>query len=472
MMKAAAAAGAGMLLGKCGTADPFMRSGTGKPAVVVIGAGLAGLACAYELANAGCEVKVLEARNRIGGRVLTFKDMAGGRVVEGGGEFIGAKHTIWASYAAKFGLAQRQVEPDAGERPIVIGRNKLSSDEARRVIEEMTGAQRALSEAASGVDAVRPWMTQVREVGAEQIDGRSMGDWLRSLAVSDLTKRVIRAAFEGRFGVALERMSYLAFLALVKGGGAETFWTDHEAMRCEQGAGALAERLAKELVKGSGAEILLGSPVISVVVGNQGAMVTTEWQRMRADAVVLTAPPSTWSKIHFAPTLPVGLKPQMGVAVKYLAEVKKRFWKEAGLSARGMTDGDISMTWEATVGEGGGGAVLACLSGGPAAERIREREPITRAAFYKSEMEKIFTGYAENASEGDGGGRFIDWAGDPWAMGAYSIGAPGRMKTVGQTLESGIDCLHFAGEYASFAFAGTMEGALESGVRTARRMMR
>jgi len=366
---------------------------------------------------------------------------------------------MWESYAKKFGLTLRKVEQDVGERPIVIGRKKLGADEAKQVLEEVAGVQRTLSELARGVDEQRPWMTQ----GAEQLDGRSMGDWLRSLAVSDAAKRVIRAEFEGRFGAAMERISYLALLAAVKGGG-ETFWADNEAMRCEQGAGALAEKLANKL----GSRIVLGSPVVSIVVGNQRAMITTERQRLQADAVVLTAPPPTWSKINFAPTLPTDLKTQLGVAVKYLAGVKSRFWKEAGLSARGITDGEISMTWEATAGEGD--VVLTSLSGGPLAERVRVREPRAREEFYKAELERMLPGFAENVK--DGGGRFLDWVGDQWAMGAYSIGAPRRMKAIGPILQEGVDSLHFAGEYANWECMGTMEGALRSGVAVAKRLTR
>jgi monoamine oxidase len=67
------------------------RVGRGRR-VVVIGAGFAGLACAYELQSAGYKVTVLDSRNRVGGRVLSFSDVVTGRNVEGGGELIGSNH--------------------------------------------------------------------------------------------------------------------------------------------------------------------------------------------------------------------------------------------------------------------------------------------------------------------------------------------------------------------------------------------
>ena len=77
--------------------------------MTVVGAGFSGLACAYELLSAGYEVTVLDARNRVGGRVLSFSDMVSGKVVEGGGELIGSNHPTWVSYAKKFGLSFNDV---------------------------------------------------------------------------------------------------------------------------------------------------------------------------------------------------------------------------------------------------------------------------------------------------------------------------------------------------------------------------
>src|SRR5687767_15935408 len=72
--------------------------------VVIIGAGFSGLAAAYELSRAGYEVTVVEARNRVGGRVISFSDLVPGKVVEGGGELIGSNHPAWVGYAKQFKL--------------------------------------------------------------------------------------------------------------------------------------------------------------------------------------------------------------------------------------------------------------------------------------------------------------------------------------------------------------------------------
>jgi monoamine oxidase len=215
----------------------------------------------------------------------------------------------------------------------------------------------------------------------------------------------------------------------------------------------------------------VGVRVDEIVIGEPDVMVgTADGQRITVDDVVLTVAPSVWRKIRFTPELPAALKPQMGVAVKYLAGVKRAFWKDAGMNAYAATDGDISMCWEGTAGQAGNppseAAVLTCFSGGPAAEHARSREAVDREAAYRAEITQIYPKYPENATSS----RFMDWPGNPWVMAAYSFGAPRQMKTIGPLLYEGIGRLHFAGEYTNWAFPGYMEGALGSGAALAKRL--
>src|SRR6188474_1738799 len=98
MLERSLAAAAGILLSNRFVAMP--RAAAGR--VVIVGGGFSGLAAAYELSRAGYEVTVAEARNRVGGRVLTFSDMSPGKTVEGGGELIGSNHPAWVGYAKQF----------------------------------------------------------------------------------------------------------------------------------------------------------------------------------------------------------------------------------------------------------------------------------------------------------------------------------------------------------------------------------
>ncbi len=461
-LKASVAASAGVLLSSCmtgGGESPTKRNGK---SVVVIGAGFGGLACAYELHAAGYDVTVLEARNRLGGRVLSFNDMVRGKVVEGGGELIGSNHLTWIAYATKFKLPFRQIEEDESlHAPLLVNGVALGEAEAEKMLAALEAGLNTLNDAAKVVNVEQPWLTP----NAAALDARTMADWLGALEADRETKRLIRLEWESDNGMAFEKQSYLAFLAMVAGGQFDKFWTDSETCRCASGNQTLAVRLARSL----GSRVHLGEPVLSVVIQNDRALVSTQaGTRYSADEVVLATPPSTWDAIRFTPELPADLRPQMGVNIKYLAAVKRRYWKDHKLSADAQTDGDIPMTWEGTEGQGpdNSEAELTAFSGGPAAEHIRARQPEARTDFYQSELEKIYPGFAANFVSA----RFMDWPSEKFTRAGYSFPQPRQITTIGKTLYDGIGPLHFAGEHTSFGFPGYMEGALSSGVALAKRI--
>jgi len=468
MLKASVAASAGLLLSNCASYKNAMGRGSKfvNRTVIVVGAGYAGLACAYELMAAGYTVQVVEARSRVGGRVVTFSDMPEGRLVEGGGELIGDNHPMWAAYAKKFGLTFREIpdEPADAQKPLVIGGKRLDNEAAEKIFKEMDTVLGKLNDAARGIDADKPWTTE----NAATLDAFTMARWLEEVHASELCKVAIRAEWEGNNGVAFGVQSYLAFLTMIKGGGLENFWTASETKRCAQGNQALAEAFAKGLTGFlQGSRLRLRAPVAGISWGPSGARVTlASSETLAADDLVLAVPPSVWPGIKFTPALPPELGIQMGVAVKQLSAVKGRFWEAKKLSAEANTDGDLSMTWEGTAGYPDGPAELTAFSGGPAAERVRLRSPADRAAFYRQTLEGLYPGYGDAV----GATRFMDWPSDKWTQACYSFGAPGQITTAGPMIYNGLERMHFAGEHTCFKFCGYMEGALNSGAAVARRI--
>ena len=465
-LKITLAASAGLLVSSWPafgrTAPSMPRVGRGRR-VVVIGAGFSGLACAYELRSAGYKVTVLDARNRVGGRVLSFNDFVSGRNVEGGGELIGSNHPTWVAYAKRFGLTFVDVtEAEDLAFPVILGGKRLTDKESEALYEEMEAAYKTITADARGINADEPWLSP----DAARLDRRTTADWIRRLNVSPTCRLAITTEFTADNANATSRQSYLGNLTQIKGGGLEKYWTESEVYRCRGGNQRLARRLASEL----GADNLrLGFVVREVRQSGDTVVVRgANGELLEADDVVLTAPPSTWHNIRFSPGLPRGIKTQMGTAVKYLAAVKGRFWKKSGLAPDALTDGMVSMTWDGTDNQGSDapGAALVAFSGGPRAERCRQRHAIRKDAAYTEAISEIYPTYPANFVRG----RFMDWPGEMWTGAGYSFPAPGQITTAGPLLKAGVGRLHFAGEHTSFKFVGYMEGALNSGVSVAKRI--
>jgi monoamine oxidase len=464
-LKLTLAASAGLLLSGTPTfgRTPIPRNAGRARRVTVIGAGFSGLACAYELLSAGYDVTVLDARNRVGGRVLSFSDMVSGKTVEGGGELIGSNHPTWVSYAKQFGLTFNDVtESETLEAPVILGGKRLTEKESEALWEELEVAYKAMNVAAAPINADEPW----KSPDAQRLDGRSVAQWIRSLNVSALCKKAIDVELAADNAAPTSRQSFLGNLTQVKGGGLEKYWTDSEVYRCRGGNARLARKLAAAIGE---RRLRLGVPVREIRTEGANTIVRDAGGRTyEADHVVLAVPPTTWHNIRFTPGLPRALRPQMGVAVKYLAGVKRRFWAQSGLSPDASTDGMVSMTWDGTDNQGSDatGAVLVGFSGGPAAERARQAYATQKDAAYTAALTQIYPTYPNNFVRA----RFMDWPSEMWTGAGYSFPAPRQVTTLGPLMHAGIGNLHFAGEHTCYKFVGYMEGALNSGVSLAKRI--
>ena len=459
MLKASAAAGAGLLLSN---SLAFSGNRAAGKRVVVIGGGFGGMSAAYELNQAGYEVLVIEARDRFGGRVRTLEHFIKDRTIEAGGEFIGANHPTWAAYAQQLGIKFREIVYDKdAEAPIMLAGERLNPGAARRLWQEMREALATINADAAKVNAYQPWKSE----GAKELDRRTTASWIDGLAVSDQCKQAMAIQLTCINGMIPAWQSYLGNLAMVKGGGLENYWTQTDTLLANDGNQQLAEEISDELGID---KIILATAATGIKIGPDGATVTlADGRQLEADDVILAVPCSTWNRITFEPPLPPELVPQMGTNTKFLVAVKGRFWEPEKLSPRSLTDGPVNLTWEGTNGQPGNvGACLTAFAGGPMADQAMAWSIEERQVKYLDVLDQLYPGIARHFVKAD----FINWHNDPFARGSYSFPAPGQVTSIGPILEQGLGRLHFAGEHCCPAFVGYMEGALQSGVRLARRL--
>lgn len=490
-----AGAAAGLLGAGSARADAISPKKSNGQSVVVIGAGFAGLAAAFELVQQGFAVDILEARNRVGGRVLSFRDTdwIPGKIVEGGGELIGSNHRNWRHYAERFGLTFRDMTewPDGSEQIMFDGR-VLDPVEEKRMFTVLDAIYADLTRDAASANAEEPWNSP----GAKVLDRLTLRGWLERVTIKgkpallgkaktawakDITNRpsnpedwekavvFAKKAFAAQLGAdngaEIENQSLLGMLTMIKAGGGEAFWTETEVWRCMQGNDALAHAFAGAL--GSG-RVHLETPVTAIVEKNTGVEVTdSSGQVWKADHAVLAIPPSVWGKVTVTPKLPVAA-PQMGVNVKFLARLKKPVW-DGIKTPNALTDDICSETWFGTDKQpADGDAGLVAFSGGNAASRALKAYATNKDTDFKSLFGRLFPDFASEYVEG----RFMDWPNQPWTMAGYSSAAPSYIVTSGKALYEGTRRIKIAGEHASFGFPGYMEGALTSGVRVAKSIAR
>jgi monoamine oxidase len=458
MIRRSLAAAAGVLISARGG---FARQRPSGPRVVVIGAGFAGLSAAYELSHAGADVTIIEARNRVGGRVVSFPDLVPGAAMEGGAELIGTNHAIWLDYAKRFKVPFVKITEEDAEAPIVLNGRRLTRDESETLWTEMDRALSAMNEDAARVpDAFAPW----NGPDAAAWDKRTTAEWIAAQPCSPLCKAGIDAQLVADNGVSTAWQSYLGNLAQVKGGGVEKYWTDTEVYRSRGGNQQLAMKIAAELGAG---RVHLRQPVISIAVSDRGVTVTTGRGTYEADYAVLAVPPLTWNRIAFTPRLHVAFVPQMGSNVKFLMKTKDLYWHTSKLGPDSLSDGPVHLTWHTTQHQKVAGAGVVAFSGGAAADMCRSWPSAERSANYVNALKPMYPALPASFERA----RFMDWPSDPWVKGSYSFPAPGEVTTLGPQLQQPLAGRVFlAGEHTCYAFVGYMEGALQSGARAAKKI--
>jgi monoamine oxidase len=418
--------------------------------VVIVGAGLAGLAAADRLVAAGATVEVLEARPRVGGRVLSHR-FDDGQWCERGAEFVDATHHEVLALAARFGL--RSIDAGAGDedgRRLDLAGRCVALRDLPSVVAEHSRWEQCLAELAALVDPDDP----LGSPAAGRLDARSVGELVAGLDLSAAARVLVGRELRTELMVPPAEVSqlHLACVAarhLRAGPGREAF-------RIDGGLDQLATRLAH----GLGERVRLADPVVAVD-GRSGVVTTAAGRCARGDHVVLAVPPPILARIDVNPQLPAEVVSiGMGVGAKVATQYARRVWLDHGSDGRVLSDRAIGELWETTVGQPGDRGVLTALLSShdgaalgvlaDAGERVRK------------EVARLFPGTAGLALETV----TTDWTNDAWSLGCYAAFAPGQLTAAWPVLRRPHGRLLLAGEHTD-EHAGYMEGALRSGHRVA-----
>ena len=417
--------------------------------VIVIGAGLAGLSCAYEFEQAGRTVTLLEARSKIGGRVSRGRFAQHAGVFELGGEFIETAHTVWRAYAQRFNLTLQASYLFKGETRIELRGKALTSGDARTLREQLAQAEAMLEQECRTIDVEAPWLS----ADAEAIDTLSVAARFKASNLSPQLQGVLNARYTGLNGVATTKQSYLGLLAQTRAG-----YSEGGAQVCRGGNQLLAEAFAKRLKPGA---LHLNTPVRRVTYSQDAAhVVTTDGRVWDAAIVVVAVPAAVLPHIRFDPPLTLPLMPQTGDVIKYVARAPG-LWDETPPST--WSDGPVAVTW-GVADDVDSRELLACWTGGPNADFCRKSSDID--AFYRAQLSTRFAHYAQRFQAG----ATTDWQNEAFIGGAYACPAPGEVTRLGPLWAKGFGALQFIGDYTNYAFAGYMEGALRSGTQLVQRL--
>jgi monoamine oxidase len=429
--------------------------------VAVLGAGLGGLSAARDLALAGADVVVLEARERPGGRVEAVP-LPDGRTVQAGGEVFGFGHHSYRELVGELGLTiERSYVADPGEMSWGLVDGVCVGDEPPwMTTDEHADAariERAFAALAGSLDPDDPWA----HPQAAALDAISLGGWLRSMEALPAVRRRHELGSLSLSCDGPERTSLLAELRKHAALGGDDFYDldRWEGLRVAEGSASVALAMAAEL----GERVRLGAVVERIEIGGHGGGVRVtllDGETVDAEAVVCAIPAGPLRDVTITGVSEARLRSlrsqRHALAAKVVVAYEESFWQRTGQNGLAESEWLFGSTWPQ------GPGVLSLLVPPERFSAFLAAPPELRSA---TVLEGLRALYGDRASEPVAMLERL-WGSDPFTRGYIASWAPGDVSRVGPLHATHEPPFYVAG--SDHWVAGYMEGAVRTGREAAR----
>ena len=457
------------------------------PKVVVVGAGVAGLVCAYRLQQNGISARVIEASTRVGGRMFSLRNyFPDNQVAELGGELIDSEHTHLRDLAKELGLTLTDLTYEDGSNghnyyfgggPIKIDADFMAMfREVHNKIRQDVAPMKVHGEIKYDTQA------------AKEMDKLSIDEWFNKRSVTGLIRNVLEAAYRGENGLEIGDQSSLNFLTMMDDQPCEDevhlFGKSDERYHIAEGNDSVPTRLAQKLE----CEVELGTWLKAIAPKGRGYSLTVECDartaQIDAEILALAIPFTTLRKVDIkALDLPEETRAAIhelgyGTNAKLMTGMAGRVWDQltvendaridARYSAYTFTDLPFQCCWDTSRGQAGTHGILTNFVGGNLGKTFGEGALQDRATDFLSQVDKIYPGaraaYTNQAVR-------QHWPSSPFVGGSYTCYKRGQVCAFADNISAPAGNIHFAGEHTSEA-SGFMEGGVESGERVAKEILK
>jgi len=441
--------------------------------VCIVGAGYAGLAAARRLSQAGLSVAVLEARDRVGGRIWTY-ELPDGTAIDRGGAWLAPRHDAIFGLAKEMGATTFKTWVAGAHLLIGGGRTRRYTGLFPKIsplaVLSLALANWKINRMARQVPLDAPW-TAPR---AAEWDARSVEWWFeRSGVRTQIARDLFESALRGLMTADLSEVSLLHLLYLAHAHGSiDTLFSIEDGAQenlVYGGAGSIARKMADEL----GAAVRLSAPVRAITQRGDRVLVASDALTVSARHAVVSVPPALALEIGFDPALPEDRRTLYrnaigGPETKTIAVYDEPFWRADGYSGQAAEPGSPA---ELTIDTGpptGGRGVLAVFAFGPNALRAASLDADVRR---KAILEGLAKRFGPRAARPDA---YVEtaWWTEEWTRGcSMAHFTPGTLTRYGHLLREPFGRVHWAGTETATVSHGAIDGAVRSGKRAAAEIL-
>jgi monoamine oxidase len=440
---------------------------------IIIGGGYAGLSAAKALKEANQNILLLEARDRVGGRVMTQRH-DDGTYVDLGGSYLGREQPRMYAFVEEFGVETFDAYTP-GKNVLVYGDKHLpySGDRIALRLWEQIDLKVLINrfeKMSKTINVERPWETP----NAVQLDNMTLAEWIRRNSWTKATREIFTMGSETVWGARTAEISALHAFFYAKAGVDLTTLITSAGGAQDQLIKGGSQTIVDSIHARLGDSIRIGEPVVGIDQSNDETVtVTTSKTSYKTRRVIVAVPPPQVLRIKFDPPLPHQRRSllehmTMGSYWKYIALYKTPFWRERGFSGEAISpDGLLSVLFDASPQEGYG-VLMGFVVGEKArtlsihsTEERKQRILNALVAFHGEEAKNPFHLVEHSMMDEE----YI--GGCPVAS-----PAPGMWTTLGPWLLKPFDRIHWAGTETSSVWNGYMEGAVASGQRAAQEILK
>lgn len=448
--------------------------------VAVVGAGLAGLTCAYRLKRSGIMATVYEANARLGGRCWTRRnDFAHGHNAEHGGELIDQGHTRIRHLAQELGLPLDNLLAAEPNGSTIFLHFDGAAYAYRDIVRDLKRIWQPLHR--DLIDAGFPTLYNSYTARGTQLDQMSVSEWINQTVPGGLGSplgQLLQVAYTIEYGAECDVQSALNLIYLLgynSPGQFTLFGHSNEKYHVRGGNDQIVARLASLL----DSQIFTGQALVALRRNPDGTytltfQVSNQFVDVTADRVVLALPFSILkdsvdlTEAGFSELKMIAIQElAMGSNSKLNLQFDSRLWAPR-CNGETYSNRGYQASWEVTRAQPGPAGILVNYTGGNLADTFATGTPEEHAAEFLAQIEPVLPGLS---SEWNGLATVDWWAGNPYSLGSYSYWQVGQYTRFAGVEREPQDGVHFCGEHTSIDAQGYLEGAVETGERAANEIV-
>ncbi len=446
--------------------------------VLIVGAGLSGLHCAYRLTQLGLSPAIYEAQKSAGGRVVTDRTtFPEGMHCEVGAELIDSVHKTMLALATELGidlydyntLVAPSGKPYIAELDYFGGKTLTNAELAtawKPVAQKVKDALAMLTNPDASCTYLNP-------NGGQALDAMSISQFLDQSGLSGTIRTILEVAYTTEYGLEVDVSSALNLVQFIDAPNYDTNPGSDERFTTKNGNASFIEKLVEKV---GSANITYSAKLVRIIRNSDGRYTASfdmgggTTRDVLAEHVVISLPFSVLRDVDLGgvslPTLKLRAISEVGYGQnsKLMAGFSTRFWNAAGYDGTTITDVGFQEAWDTSRLQPGASGILTNYTGGQTGLAIGNGTPESQLATFLANLDKVYPGAKAAAN-----GKVVRgaWPTNPYAKGSYSGYKVAQATAFGGIERERWQNLHFCGEHTNKTYQGFMEGAVVSGGRVA-----